>query len=55
MILAGADIRLMAPYFVGIVYLLGFIFYHQNSTPSTKFNFFLDTGYFAMLLVAVLW
>jgi 4-hydroxy-3-methylbut-2-enyl diphosphate reductase len=51
---SGAEIRGVIPYFVGIFYLFGFIFYHQTSTPTTRFNFFLDTSYFAMACAALI-
>ena len=50
----GLSFRLTMPYLLGILYLLGFISYHQKSSPSTRFNLYLDSGYFAIAFAAFL-
>ncbi len=48
----GMAFGLMFPYLLGVLYLLGFIRYHQNGAPSIRFNLYLDSGYLAMALAA---
>ncbi|MBI3793491.1 MAG: 4-hydroxy-3-methylbut-2-enyl diphosphate reductase [Nitrospinae bacterium] len=53
-LLSGGLLSSVAPYYLGIAYLLGFTFFHQKWGGSSKFNFFLDTHYFVMALSALL-
>lgn len=46
----GVEAKMMLPYLIGIIYFFGFIVYHHNSAPTTRFNFLLDTGYLAMVI-----
>ncbi len=48
----GMVFGLMFPYLLGILYLLGFIRYHQTGAPSIRFNLYLDSGFLAMALAA---